>query len=227
VQAKIVWGLSRRFVQISAEAPPGPADAGLRGIVEAAERVLRELLGLSLANVVRTRLWGRTAADRTAASAVRRLMLDGPARAASSSYVDAAHFAGPGSVALDLVAMEPAGADARKRVVELDPPAAPPMFVAYDGLVFLSGLCLAEPTLAAAVPKTVEKFASFMERAGVSWVHAIHLASYVARPDSLIEMERLLNAAAPVHTVTADYSLVDGHAVPGAHVEIEVTARVP
>jgi hypothetical protein len=79
--------LGREFVAISAEARPGmPADQALGVLLD---RCAAELArwGLSLDNVVRTRLWGRGREARDLASRERVRVLSGKARSASSSFI--------------------------------------------------------------------------------------------------------------------------------------------
>jgi enamine deaminase RidA (YjgF/YER057c/UK114 family) len=220
--AKLVTAHGHRFVHLSAESEPFlDGSLAFRNIVERFERELLAF-GLSLDDTVYTRLWGRTAADRQAASDERRRLLAGKRRGASSSYIAPGHFASEAVVAVDLIAMH--GAAAKKTIVEYEPPIAPPLYVAVDDMVFLSGLCLVEPTLEDAVPKTLAQLGDFMKRAGVGWDNAIEIASYLNRERDTAAYERLL-APAVRDGVPTELVLVDGHAVPGAHVEIEVTAK--
>jgi enamine deaminase RidA (YjgF/YER057c/UK114 family) len=227
MQVKRVHALGRRMLYLSGEGDPALAPAAaFRKLVEQFERELKSGLGLTLDNTIRTRLWARTAADRQAASDERRRLLTGKARAASSSYIAADHFYSAASVGLDLVAMEPNSPANAKVVVEYDPPIAPPLYVVYEGIVVLSGLCLVEPTLEVAVPKTIAKLGEFMAKAGVGWPQVARIASFVKRPNGLDTMERVLEAALPNGGGRAEYTPIDGLAEDGAHVEIEVTARL-
>jgi len=224
MHVKIVHTLGHRFVQLAAEGRPELAPgAAFRELIERCEHELGAALGLSLDDTVRTRLWGRSAGDREAASNERRRLLVGRRRAASSSYIAPGRFCTPANVAVELIAMEPHRRKGAKEIVEYEPPIAPPLFVEVDEIVFLSGLCLVEPTLAAVVPKTIAQLGDFMSRAGVGWTDAVLISNYVQREHKLADMERLIAPA--VHgQVRVEYVLVDGHAVAGAHVEIEVTA---
>jgi enamine deaminase RidA (YjgF/YER057c/UK114 family) len=227
MQRKIIRALGRRFVHLRVEgdAASTPA-AALREIVQQCRRELGTF-GLTLDDTVRTRLWARTADARTRASAERRSLFDGPARASSSSYIATSYFDSPADVALELLALEPARRAGAKVVVEYDPPAAPPMYVVYDGMVFLSGVNHVEPALEDAVPKTLAQLGDGLVRAGTSWDRVVSVASYVARAHALEAMERVLQATVrvPAAAQTA-YVSVDGYAGPGVHAEIEVTATL-
>lgn len=199
-------------------------DAGMRELLDRYSRELA-LLGLSLDDTVRTRLWARTSEDRVAASAERRSLLSGKARSSSSSYISRSHFHTNACVALDLLALEPSRRGSEKVVVEYDPPIAPPVYVGYNGMIFLSGVCLDEPTLEDAVSKTIAEIGMDLQRAGISWEHVVRIGNYVTRKHGLAHMDQLLNEAVPMDALRADYVSVDGHAKADSHVEIEVTAR--
>ena len=67
--------------------------------------------GLSLANTVRSRLWGRDRESRDLGSTERVSALSGKARSASSSYICPGHFDSNAKVAVDLIATRPARPD--------------------------------------------------------------------------------------------------------------------
>src|SRR5258708_2761853 len=93
----------QRFVYLWLEGEPGqPLEPQSQGLFKRADA---ELLALDLstrANVVRTRVFGRTRQARDAVSIVRGQALVGPARAAGSSYISPPHFRSAADVALDL-----------------------------------------------------------------------------------------------------------------------------
>ncbi len=100
--------LGQEFVEISAE---GPARASATAQTEALFADFARVLddhGLSLADTVRSRIFGRDRKARDAASEVRGATLSGPARAASSSYIAPALFASDALTAMDLIALRPA-----------------------------------------------------------------------------------------------------------------------
>ena len=75
-------------------------------------------------NTVRTRVFGRSAAARTAGSEARAQALVGRSRAAGASYICAAHFASAADVGLDLFAMAAPAGDPPRHVSEHAPRAA-------------------------------------------------------------------------------------------------------
>jgi hypothetical protein len=101
--------------------------------------------GLGLADVVRSRLVVTSRAARDAASLVRRRHLAGPARCATSSYIDGSGRPRPGTARIATIALHGAGGD--KVVGEYDPPEVPCRFVESRGLVFLSGVTSAAEAL--------------------------------------------------------------------------------
>jgi enamine deaminase RidA (YjgF/YER057c/UK114 family) len=227
MQARIFRAFGRRFVHLGGEAIADLSpDAALRELLERYGRELA-LVGLSLDDTVRSRLWAPSAADRLAASNERRKVLSEKARGASSSYISTSHFHSRASVALDLLAMEPVVPGTEKVIIEYEPPIAPPVYVAYDGMVFLSGVCPDEPDLEGAVGKALAEIGADLKRAGTDWEHVVRIGCYVTRKHTLAAMDALLSAAIPIANLRADYVSVDGHAKANSHVEIEVTARAP
>src|SRR5581483_6896515 len=91
-------------------------------------------VGLSLANVVRTRLWGRDREARDLGSKARVEVLAGKARSASSSYIAPSHFDSDGTVAIDLWAMRPSDAAAEKFIQEYEPVIVPLRYLVYEGV---------------------------------------------------------------------------------------------
>lgn len=213
-----------RFVQLAAEGRPElDPTAALRELIE---RFARELVrfGLSLDDTVRTRLWARSAEDRTAASTERRSLLANRARSSSSSYIAPGRLASAAGVGLDLLALRPAQRG-EKIAVEYDPPAAPPRYVLYGDMLFCSGVSPRVPTIEEAVRAAFAEHAESLRRAELTWQNAVQVAVYANRRYALAQVEELVRAALPVRGIPTDYVFVDGHAGADAHVEIELTAR--
>lgn len=227
MKSTLVRAFGRRFVHVSCEASPRLLpDAAFRELMERCNHELGAVAGLSLEDTVRTRLWGRTAYDRDVASTQRRESLSGRARSSSSSYIAPGHFESAAGVAVDLIALEPARRRREKTVVEYDPAIAPPRYVIYDGMVFLSGVTYVVPTLEEAVASTMAAIGQSLKHAGASWRNVVKISNHLRRDYSFEHMEKLLRAAAPVKSISTDYAHVDGYSSPGKHVEIEVTARL-
>lgn len=118
--------------------------AAIEGLFEAAGEALADR-NLTLADVVRARMFASTREVRDAASVVRFRWLRGPARCATSSYLLPARFPRGDGAAMELLALD--GAARAKVVDEYDPPQGPCRFVAAGGHVFFSGLTSTHETL--------------------------------------------------------------------------------
>src|SRR5215468_11881151 len=147
MQKRIFSWLGKEFVEISGEAKP--ATTATEEARELFQRFNQELQshGLSLDNTVRSRLWGRDRESRDQGSIERSKALSGKARSASSSFICPVHFDSDAHVALDLLAMRPARADAQKYLKEYEPPIVPLRYLTYDSVVVLSGVTAVLPTL--------------------------------------------------------------------------------
>src|SRR5262245_49872236 len=118
MQKRIFSWLGKEFVELSGEARP--ASTAIQEAEELFQRFDQELRahGLSLANTVRSRLWGRDRQSRDQGSNERVKALSGKARSASSSYIAPIHFDSNAKVAIDLLAMRPSRADLEKFLKE-------------------------------------------------------------------------------------------------------------
>lgn len=209
------------FVSLAAEGDHGPAGAQVDQLLE---RMAAELSGwdLGLDDVVRSRLWARDRESRDAGSAQRFRILAGPARAASSSYIDPTHMAGPrASVALDLLAMRRPG-HAPKVVVERDPPAGPARYVAVDRFRFLSGVTCPTGTLKAQVDDILPRIEASLTHAGTDWAGVIRATAILHREESIEELRRILAPSIGPDVLTIGFA--DGYSLPGKRLEVEVTA---
>jgi enamine deaminase RidA (YjgF/YER057c/UK114 family) len=224
VEAQRVTVHDRAGVSVRAGVGTSGAD-DLEAMLGAVRAALDEH-GLGLADVVRTRLHAATRAARDAASRVRFRHLAGPARCATSSYIDPSRFSGGDGAALWLLALE--GARVDKVVVEYEPAQPPCRFVASGGLVFLSGVTSSDPTfddqLARIAARIGETLAIAGERLGApvrpsavqAWVHR-DLA-----PSALADLgERLALGGVPLAMERCD-----GYSAPGKLIEVEVDAVV-
>jgi enamine deaminase RidA (YjgF/YER057c/UK114 family) len=213
--------LDKDFVSLSAEAPAdlGPAD-GMQSLLERFAAEL-EAVGLSLDDTLRTRLWARDAAGRAAASQVRVQTLSGQRRSASSSFICPEHFASDAAVALDLLALRPAGDQREAKLLrEYEPPIAPLRYLVWNGLVVLSGVTSERDALDAQLQQILPAITESLAQAGSGWQHVINVDCFVHRsvaPD-------LVRQALPAGLPRLTCSLVDGYSHPAKLCEIEVTA---
>ena len=224
MRLKIFSWLGREFVSLSGEAQPA-ANAGQEARLLFA-RFDDELikLGLSLHHVVRTRLWGKDRQSRDLGSQERVATLSGPARSASSSYIAPYHFDSNASVALDLLALRPSRPDARKRVVEYDPPIVPIRFLVYDSIVVLSGVTTVLPTLEEQLDNILARIQGSLRDAGSSWDKVARISFYLHRSQRVEKLNEIFNQHVTATIPQREYSFVDGYSSAGKLCEIEVTA---
>ncbi len=217
----------QRFVYLGLE-----GEAGLPLPQQSAELFVRAgaelaLLDLSLLrNTVRTRIFGRSGAARTAGSNARAQALVGRSRAAGSSYICVPHFSSAADVGLDLFAMAaPAGNPAR-HVTEHEPEQTFIRHLAWGPMVFLAGMtCETQPTLQAQCADILPRAGALLAETGCDWRNVVRLSFFLNRdqdPDALLAH---VAALAPVPLDDAEIELVEGFSRPGKLIEIEITAK--
>ena len=223
---KIFGWLEREFVSLSFEGVPGKsATEQLAGIFKRSAEVLSGI-GLGLDQVVRTRLWARERESRDRASSERARTLVGSARSASSSFIAPDHFDSEALVALDLLIMRPARANAAKTLKEYEPAITPLRYLIYDSVVFLSGVTAVLPDLESQVADIVPRISESLADAGTSWEKAVKTSFFLHRSQKVDDMRRLFHARVSAAIPRLEYEFVDGYSSAGKLVEIEVTARL-
>src|SRR5262245_7811217 len=183
--------------------------------------------GLSLdQNVVRTRVFGRTREARNAVSDTRAKTFNGPARAASSSFIAPAHFESGADVALDLYAMSPPGKGAARNVVEHQPQQTFIRYLTWGPMVFLAGMtCEEYPTLEQQYEDILPRAGKLLQEAGCDWSNVVGISFFLHKdqdPDALLTG---VAKTVPVSLDNAEVEFVEGFSRPGKLVEIEITAR--
>jgi enamine deaminase RidA (YjgF/YER057c/UK114 family) len=226
MRKRIFTWLGKEFVELS-----GEAKAAANASIDAQELFQRfdnelKLHGLSLANTVRSRLWGGDRASRDLASNERVKVLSGKARSASSSYIAPGHFDSAAKVAVDLLAMRPSVPSAEKRVVEYDPPIAPIRFLVYDSVVVLSGVTTVLPTLAEQFDNIFPRIAGSLADAGSSWNKVARVSFYLHRSQTLDNLKTLFARHVTANIPQLEYCFVDGYSSEGKFCEVEVTATL-
>jgi hypothetical protein len=226
MRKRIFTWRGKEFVELS-----GEAKAAANASIEAQELFQRfdnelKLHGLSLANTVRSRLWGGDRASRDLASNERVKVLSGKARSASSSYIAPGHFDSAAKVAVDLLAMRPSVPSAEKRVVEYDPPIAPIRFLVYDSVVVLSGVTTVLPTLAEQFDNIFPRIAGSLADAGSSWNKVARVSFYLHRSQTLDNLKTLFARHVTANIPQLEYCFVDGYSSEGKFCEVEVTATL-
>jgi hypothetical protein len=198
-------------------------EADLEATYDALEQALGER-GMGLADVLRTRLFAATREGRDAASKVRFRRLAGPARCATSSYIDPTMFPAGDGVRVEGIALQGAGQD--KIAVEYEPRQPPCRYVATGDLVFLSGVTAIHPTFEAQLddlrPRITETLAMASQRLGRP-VRPVSVTTYIHRdldpgPGAAM-LDRLGLPGVPL-TV----GRCDGYSAPGKLIEVEVDA---
>jgi enamine deaminase RidA (YjgF/YER057c/UK114 family) len=184
-------------------------------------------LGLSLLrNTVRTRVFGRSSAARTAGSNARAQALLGRSRAAGSSYVTAAHFSSAAEVGLDLFAMAaPAGNPAR-HVTEHEPEQTFIRHLVWGPMVFLAGMtCETQPTLQAQCADILPRAGALLAETGCDWRDVVRVSFFLHRDQDAEALLADVAALAPVPLENAETELVEGFSRPSKLIEIEITAK--
>ena len=226
MRKRIFTWLGKEFVELS-----GEAKAAANASIEAQELFQRfdnelKLHGLSLANTVRSRLWGGDRQSRDLGSNERVKVLSGKARSASSSYIAPGHFDSTARVAVDLLAMRPSDPSAEKRIVEYNPPIVPIRFLVYDSVVVLSGVTTVLPTLAEQLDNIFPRIAGSLAGAGSSWNKVARVSFYLHRSQTLENLKALFVRHVTANIPQLEYCFVDGYSSEGKFCEVEVTAML-
>ncbi|HWH75845.1 MAG TPA: hypothetical protein VNT76_00685 [Candidatus Binatus sp.] len=226
MRKKIFTWHGREFIELSAEARSAEtATIEARQLFERFDADLRSH-GLSLANTVRSRLWGRDRQSRDLGSTERVKALSGKARSASSSYIAPGHFDSSASVAVDLLAMRPSQPAMEKRVVEYDPAIVPIRFLVYDNFVVLSGVTTVLPTLAAQFDNIIPRITGSLGDGGSGWDKVARVSFYLHRSQTLDHLKELFARHVSAKIPQMEYVFVDGYSSEGKFCEVEVTATV-
>ena len=175
---------------------------------------------------MRTRVFGRSRAARTAGSEARAQALVGRSRAAGASYVCVPHFCSAADVGLDLFAMAaPAGNPAR-HVTEHEPAQSFIRHLVWGPMVFLAGMtCETQPTLRAQCADILPRAGALLAETGCDWGDVVRVSFFLDRNQEPGDLMNAVAALAPVPLQDAEIEFVEGFSRPGKLVEIEITAR--
>jgi enamine deaminase RidA (YjgF/YER057c/UK114 family) len=184
-------------------------------------------LGLSLLrNTVRTRVFGRSAAARTAGSAARAQALVGRSRAAGSSYISVPHFYSAADVGLDLFAMAAPEGNPARHVTEHEPEQSFIRHLVWGEMVFLAGMtCETQPTLQAQCADILPRAGTLLSETHCDWSNVVRVSFFLHQDQEADALLAAVAALAPVPLEHAEIELVEGFSRPGKLVEIEITAR--
>lgn len=224
MQESTVNWLGEEFVFLSAEAPRGgDATTDTRALFADFERVLTGY-GLSLADSLRSRLYGRDRAARDAASEVRSAVLAGPARCATSSYIAPDRLTAGARVAMDLIAGISNGGLV-KTIRENDPPRTPCRYLTWGPLVVLSGQTCTDPTLEAQVLGDIlPRITTYIHEAGSGWDRVAEANCFLHEDETPARMRELFVQHTGCLPPRFACHTVAGYSAPGKRVEIEITA---
>ena len=226
MEKRIFPWLGKEFVELGGEARP--AATATEEAQELFQRFDQELRGheLSLANTVRSRLWGRDRESRDQGSNQRVKVLSGKARSASSSYIAPIRFDSNAKVAIDLLAMRPSRSDAEKVLKEYDPPIVPLRYLTYDSVVVLSGVTTVLATLDEQLDNILPRIEDSLRNAGSSWDRVVKISFFLHRSQKLETLKELFSARVAAKIPAMEYSFVDGYSSAGKLCEVEVTATL-
>jgi hypothetical protein len=177
------------------------------------------------ADVVRNRILAASRPARDATSALRFQRLAGPARCATSSYIDQSRFAGGDGVRVDTIALR--GTAATKLAVEHDPPQPPCRFITTGDLVFLAGLTSPEPELHVQIQRIRVRLTETLAVAAAQLGRAVRPTAatlFVHRSvglDELVDVARLVGIVG----VPLEIGRCDGFSKPGKLLELEIDAE--
>ena len=225
MQKRIFSWLEKEFVELSGEARP--ASTATEEAQELFQRFDQELRvhELSLANTVRSRLWGRDRESRDQGSNERGKILSGKARSASSSYIAPSRFDANAKVAIDLLAMRHSGPGAEKFLKEYDPPIVPLRYLTYDSVVVLSGVTAVLASLDEQLDNILPRIEDSLKNAGSSWDRVAKVSFFLHRSQRLETLKELFSRVTAKIPVM-EYSFVDGYSSEGKLCEVEVTATL-
>jgi hypothetical protein len=217
----------QRFVYLSLEGEPGQPLAQQSADLFARAGMELATLGLSLLrNTVRTRIFGRTAAARTAGGAARTLALVGRSKAAGSSYISVPHFCSAADVGLDLFAMVAPPGNPVRHVSEHEPEQSFIRHLVWGPMVFLPGLtCERHPILRAQYADILPRAGALLKECGCDWGNVVRVSFFLHRDEDTDELLAGVSALAPVPSEHAEVEFVEGFSRPGKRVEIEITAQ--
>lgn len=226
MRKRIFSWLGKEFVELTGEAKS--AATATEEAQELFQRFDRELQnhGLSLANTVRSRLWGRDRESRDQGSNERVKALSGKARSASSSYIAPTHFDSNAKVAIDVLAMRPSRPDAEKLLREYNPPIVPLRYLTYDSVVVLSGVTTVLATLDEQLDNILPRIEDSLKSAGTTWDRVAKVSFFLHRSQRLEVLKELFSSRVAAKIPAMEYSFVDGYSSQGKLCEVEVTATL-
>lgn len=226
LRKKIVQWVGREFIFISCEGyHAGTAAEQMEGIYD---RINNELQaeGLSLNQIVRTRLWATDRESRDLGSDIRAKYNTNQARAATSSYIAPGHFSSGARVGLDVIALKPSRSEIKKQIVENDPPRKPINYLVFDSLLVLAGKTVVLPTLMEQLDEILPRITGILAEGGSSWQKVVNVSAYLHRSQAIADLRKGFAKEVKRMPPRMEIALVDGYSARGKLIEIEVTAEL-
>lgn len=217
------WG-GDDFVSIYGEGKTGEVG---RQLAELLDRIETELAaaGLSLDDAVFHRLWSRTREGREEVGAVRERRFAGNRRTASSSFIAARRLAGPGDVALEVIARRASPGEER-RLFDFEPPRRYAHYMVSGRWLFLSGMAETGDSMEQRFTRAMAELEVAMRTTSMGWGNVVEATLFMERGKGTLEwLRQSFLAAVPIapDLIAAEY--VDGLASTDKHLEIEIVAR--
>jgi len=225
MRVKIFPWLEQEFVSLSWEgAGSGTVEDETRELLLRFAEHLRAL-GLSLDDVVRTRMFARDMDCWLAGNQERRRILTGKARSVSSSHIWTERLGAKARVSIDLLAMYPPATRAEKIMKEYDPPVFPLRSLALGGILFLSGVTdMTHATLAEQFPVIMQRLTDNLKDGRASWRDVQRASLLLHHEESLPLLRTRFREAVGVDIPATDYTFVGTRQ--GKRLEVELTATL-
>jgi hypothetical protein len=216
--------LGQQFVSLSWEgAGDGSIEDETRGLLMLFAEHLHAL-GLSLDDVVRTRMFTRDMDVWVASNQERRRILNGKARSVSSSHIWPERLGTKARVSIDLLAMYPPAAGADKVMQEYDPPTVVLRRLTLGGVLFLSGVTdMTHATFDGQFPVIIQRLTDTLRDGGAAWQDVKKASFQLHHEESLDMLRARFREAVSADIPELDYSFVGSRQ--GKRLEIEITAK--
>ena len=223
MRLKIFPWLGQQFVLLSWEGSgEGTIEDETRGLLMLFAERLRAL-GLSLDNVVRTRMFTRDMDVWVASNQERRKILTGKARSVSSSHIWPDRLGAKARVSIDLLAMYPPATGAGKVMQEYDPPTVVLRRLTLGGILFLSGQTdMTHTTFDEQFPVIMQRLTDTLRDGGAAWQDVKKASFLLHHEESLDKLRARFREAVSADIPELEYSFVGSRQ--GKRLEIEITA---
>lgn len=182
-------------------------------------------LGGTMSDLVFARFWMRSRAQGEEARAVRRELLDQHIKICTSSFYDAAVFAGNGDIRVEALFCVP-GLRHDRKTIEFNPPRRYLHYLAQSNGLFTSGMAEPGATTAVQADACIDLLAQALVAEQMTWHDVLFIQVFIERgqcddPETIFEK---LNQCCDLANVMVSVMDVDGLASVDKHLEIEIIA---